>query len=92
MVQQRLIIPRVQDYTTDGKMKESTMNAFINSFPGDLHTLDALVSHYWPHKSKLNTMVPIQKNLQRTHRVSHSKTTKHFTTCMRKMESRIHHR
>jgi hypothetical protein len=82
-----------QDYTTDGKMKESTMNAFIRSFPVGLNTLDALVNHYWPiqsHKTKLNTFIPIQKNLQRS-RVSHSKTTRYFTTCIRRMEHRILH-
>jgi hypothetical protein len=82
-----------QDYTTDGKMKESTMNAFIKSFPVGLNTLDALVNHYWPiqsHKTKLNTTIPIQKNLQRS-RVSHSKTTRYFTTCIRRMEHRILH-
>jgi hypothetical protein len=92
MLQQKITIPAVHEYTTDGKMKESTMDAFINSFPGHLHSLDALVGYYWPHKTKLNTMISIQRNLQCTHRVPHSKTTKYFTTCMRRMESRIHHR
>ncbi|KAI8878588.1 P-loop containing nucleoside triphosphate hydrolase protein [Backusella circina FSU 941] len=82
-----------QDYTVDGKMKEQTLNDFIKSFQDvGLTTLDSLMNHYWPiqpFKSRMNVVIPIQKNLQRTHNVTHSRTTKYFSACVRRMEHRI---
>ncbi|KAI7893818.1 P-loop containing nucleoside triphosphate hydrolase protein [Mucor mucedo] len=81
----------------DGFIDEDTEKAFVQSFCNryEQYTdITQVLKNYWPNESllkRLNSQVPLQSKITKSHLVGHSKRTFDFVNLVQKMEERILH-